>query len=58
MQWKIKHIFNYTDEKAWGNGFCHGGFHDKSGRVYFQEYFKHWIGVLGPGDKFCGQRAQ
>lgn len=52
MQWKIKHIFNYTDEKAWGKGFCHGGFHDKSGRVYFQEYFKHWIGVLGPGDKF------
>jgi DNA-binding beta-propeller fold protein YncE len=52
MQWKIKHIFNYTDEKAWGGGFCHGGFHDKSGRLYFQEYFKHWIGVYGPGDKF------
>lgn len=52
MQWKIKHIFNFTEEKAWGNGFCNGGFHDKSGRVYFQEYFKHWIGVFTPDDKF------
>jgi DNA-binding beta-propeller fold protein YncE len=52
VQWKIKHIFNYNSEKAWGNGFCHGGFHDKAGRLYHQEYFKHWIGVLGSGDKF------
>ncbi len=54
MQWKIKRIFNFTSEKAWGDGYCHGGFHDKLplGRVYFQEYFKHWIGVFGPDDKF------
>ena len=54
MRWKIKRIFNYTDERAWGNGYCNGGFHDKlpSGRVYFQEYFKHWIGVFDPADKF------
>ena len=54
MHWRIKHIFNFTDEKAWGNGFCFGGFHDKlpSGSVYFQEYLKHWIGVFGPDDEF------
>ena len=54
MHWRIKHIFNFTDERAWGNGFCFGGFHDKltSGSVYFQEYLKHWIGVFGPGDNF------
>ena len=54
MQWKIKRIFNFTDERAWGNGYCNGGFHDKlpSGRVYFQEYFKHWIGLFDPSDKF------
>jgi len=54
VRWKIKRIFNYTDERAWGNGYCNGGFHDKlpSGRVYFQEYFKHWIGVFDPADKF------
>ena len=52
MQWKIKHIFIYTNEKAWGDGFCHGGVHDKSGRLYHQEYFKGWIGCLGPDDRF------
>jgi len=54
MQWKIKRVFNYTDERAWGNGYCNGGFHDKlpPGRVYFQEYFKHWIGLFDPSDKF------
>jgi len=54
MRWKIKRIFNFTDERAWGNGYCNGGFHDKlpSGRVYFQEYFKHWIGLFDPNDRF------
>ncbi|UCB60144.1 MAG: hypothetical protein JSW72_08550 [Candidatus Bathyarchaeota archaeon] len=54
MQWKIKHIFNYSDEKAWGSGFCFGGFHDKlpTGEVYFQEYTQHWIGVFCSRDSF------
>jgi DNA-binding beta-propeller fold protein YncE len=52
MHWKIKHIFNFTSEKAWGNGYCYGGFHDKSGRVYFQEYLNHWTGVFGSEDRF------
>ena len=54
VQWRIKHIFNFNDEKAWENGFCNGGFHDNLplGRVYFQEYFKHWIGLFDPSDRF------
>ena len=52
MHWKIKRIFNFTDDKAWRDGFCHGGFHDKSGRIYFQEYAKHWIGLFDQDDTF------
>lgn len=55
MQWRIRRIFNFTDERAWQEGYCNGGFHDEldSGRVYFQEYFKHWIGLFdGPSNTF------
>ena len=52
MQWKIRRIFNFTDEQAWQDGYCNGGFHDKlqSGRTYFQEYFKHWLGLFDGSD--------
>ncbi len=55
MEWRIRRIFNFTDEQAWQDGYCNGGFHDKlgHGRVYFQEYFKHWIGLFdGPSNTF------
>ena len=54
MQWRIRRIFNFTDEQAWQDGYCSGGFHDKlpPSRVYFQEYFKHWIGLFGPDNTF------
>ena len=52
--WRVKRIFNFTPERAWKDGYCEGGFHDKlnPGEVYFHEYFKHWIGLFGPSNIF------
>lgn len=54
VHWRVRRIFNFTAERAWQDGYCEGGFHDKlnPGEVYFQEYFKHWIGLFGPGNSF------
>ena len=52
MKFKIKHISNFTKEKFWENGYCHGGFHRKDGSVYYLEYFDNWIGLFDPKKGF------
>jgi len=52
MNWKIKHIFNFTAEKQWGHGFCAFGFHGKTGSQYVLQYDEHWLGCLTADDRF------
>ena len=54
IRWRVRRILNFTSDRAWQDGYCEGGFHDNlnPGEVYFQEYFKHWIGLFGPGNVF------
>jgi hypothetical protein len=52
MKWKIKHIFNFTQDKPWRNGFCQFGFHDNEGNQYLLQYDEHWLGHLTQDDKF------
>lgn len=51
-EWKIKHIFNFTAPKLWGQGYCAFGFHGKNGAQYLLQYDEHWLGRLTPDDKF------
>jgi hypothetical protein len=52
MTWTIEPILRYPDEKPWGQGYAHYGFHDHQGHRYFFDYFHHWIGRLGQDDEF------
>jgi len=52
MTWTIEQILNYPEEKPWGQGYAHYGFHDSQGNRYFFDYFHHWVGRLGTDDEF------
>lgn len=52
MKWKIKHIFNFEQDKLWGHGFCQFGFHGKKGEQYMLQWDEHWLGHLTPDDQF------
>lgn len=52
MEWRIKHIFNFTEDKPWSHGFCHFGFHDKKGTQYMLNYDEHGSGCLTADDEF------
>ncbi len=52
MNWSIEHVFNFTQDKPWGGGFCQFGFHGRSGNQYLLSYEEHWIGLLLPNDEF------
>ena len=52
MEWRIKHIFNFTAQKQWGQGFCAFGFHGKRGSQYVLQYNEHWLGCLTAEDRF------
>ena len=52
MEWKIKHIFNFTADKQWGQGFCAFGFHGKTGTQYMLQWNEHWLGCLAAKDEF------
>jgi hypothetical protein len=60
MAWTIERILNYPEQKPWGQGYAHYGFHDSRGNRYFFDYFHHWVGRLGEDDEFvwtAGVRA-
>jgi len=52
MKWKIERILHYEEEKRWGSGFAHYGFHDSRGNRYLFNYAKNWIGCLDEEDGF------
>ncbi|MEW5872285.1 MAG: hypothetical protein AB1894_23685 [Chloroflexota bacterium] len=52
MEWKIKHIFNFTEGKSWEQGFVKFGFHGRQGARYFLDYNEHWLGCITAGDEF------
>lgn len=52
MSWIIERIINYPEDRLWGQGYPHYGFHDRQGQRYFFHYFGHWIGRLGKDDEF------
>jgi hypothetical protein len=52
VEWRIRHIFNYTAQKQWGKGFCAFGFHGKRGSQYLLQYNEHWFGCLAADDSF------
>jgi len=52
MNWRIKHIFNFTEEKQWGHGHCAFGFHGRTGSQYVLQYNEHWLGCLTADDRF------
>jgi hypothetical protein len=47
MSWTIERIINYPEDRPWGQGYFHYGFHDRQGHRYFFHYFDHCIGRLG-----------
>lgn len=52
MQWRIKHIFNFTDERTWRNGYAQFGFHDYKGIFYIMRNEASWFGELTRDDEF------
>jgi len=52
MEWRIKHVLNFTAQKQWGQGFCAFGFHGKSGAQYMLQYNEHWLGCLSYEGRF------
>ncbi|MFW9830037.1 MAG: hypothetical protein ACFFEY_20890, partial [Candidatus Thorarchaeota archaeon] len=52
MKWRIKHIFNFTDEITWHNGYVQFGFHDYEGNLYALRHENAWFGQLTKNDKF------
>ena len=52
MEWKIKHIFNFTTDKQWRQGFCCVGFHGETGTQYMSQWDEHWLGCLSSDNEF------
>lgn len=52
MEWRIKHIFNFTADKQWGQGYCAFGFHGKTGTQYMLQWNEHWLGCLTAKNEF------
>lgn len=52
MEWKIKHIFNFTADQQWGHGYCAFGFHGRTGTQYMLQWNEHWLGCLTPENEF------
>jgi hypothetical protein len=52
MEWKIKFIFNFTDEITWHSGYVQFGFHDYEGNLYILRHEKNWLGQINKKDEF------
>lgn len=53
MKWAINHIYNYSKDRPWGNGFAHNGFFGRDGRLYMIDYDHQWMGCLREDDSFA-----
>jgi len=52
MEWRIKYIFNFTEEITWRGGYFQFGFHDYEGNSYVIQHDNHWFGQLTKNDEF------
>jgi hypothetical protein len=51
--WRIERIFNFTEDKRWGEGHAHLGFHDSAGHQFVVDYVHDWAGCIGANDRLC-----
>jgi hypothetical protein len=51
IDWKIERIISFGSNELIKDGFVHFGFHDKLGKQYALEHRKHFLGLVGAGDK-------
>ncbi|MFX1316332.1 MAG: hypothetical protein ACFE9T_10745 [Promethearchaeota archaeon] len=52
MEWRVKYIFNFSEEITWHNGYVQFGFHDYEGNSYILRHENNWFGQLTKNDKF------
>lgn len=53
MEWKIKHVYNFTNDRPWGYGGAGYGFYgEQTGNLYLFRYFENFIGLLNSNDRF------
>jgi hypothetical protein len=52
MEWKIKYIFNFTEDISWNHGYGHFGFHDYKGNFYVLRHDNHWLGQFTKDNEF------
>ena len=52
MEWKVKYIFNFTEEISWNHGYAQFGFHDYKGNFYVLQYDNHWFGQFTKDNEF------
>jgi hypothetical protein len=52
IEWRIKHIFNFEQDRPWRNGYAAFGFHGKHGDQYLLHWYEHWLGHLTRDDRF------
>lgn len=49
--WDIEKIITFESGDLCKDGFVHFGFHDREGKQYALEHQKHFLGLVGEGDK-------
>ncbi|UCC19293.1 MAG: hypothetical protein JSV62_14500 [Promethearchaeota archaeon] len=52
MEWKIKFIFNFTEDISWNHGYAQFGFHDYEGNYYAIRHDNHWLGQFTKNNEF------
>jgi len=50
-RWRIERIVHFESGDLCKGGFVHFGFHDREGKQYVLEHQKHFLGLVGDGDK-------
>ena len=51
IDWKIERIITFEPGDLCKDGFVHFGFHDREGRQYALEHQRHFLGLVGEGDR-------
>jgi hypothetical protein len=49
--WRIERILHFGPGELCKEGFVHFGFHDRKGRQYAIEHRRHFLGLVGEGDR-------
>ena len=50
-QFYVHKVLNFGPERPWLDGFVHFGFHDRKGNQYILDWDRHYVGLLGEGDR-------